>query len=379
MIATLALVAGLIAWLWIKHRLRVAKFRRVERARQKALQRPRRARTAAVWVLHRILRRRFVWRPSKGLVSMNTPCPVARRGPFRTVSIRIDRHVLLAGLTGSGKSSTVRVLAAHALRAGARLVLVDLKPGAPEGDLYRDKAQVITSAAELVALVRQLLADPQPCVIIVDEMASLVRQLTDKQFAELCSLVDIARAFNIWFWLAAQHPSRVNLPTEIQANVQVVVAHRVRSKVESDVIFHDTDWRPDRLTVPGACMVQVPKAKPVPLTALWLSEERFQVIAGGAQIPLTYPESARKPDIAVEAAEVAPQVSLSAHQELVATALDLTHGPATAKAVSEACHLPPNRTAEALAALVRKGVARKSGDTYPAQYELAPSNEESDR
>ncbi|WP_151475414.1 type IV secretory system conjugative DNA transfer family protein [Streptomyces albicerus] len=390
MLEIIVIIALAVALLWVRSARRAYRIRRTERLRLRALNPPRYGRRAATWVLRRTFSRRFLWHPPTGRTAMIDPCPVARRGLWRTVKIRIDQHLLVAGLTGSGKSSTCRVLADWALRAGARVILVDLKPGAPEGALYEGRAEVITSAAGLVTRVRELLANPPggriATVIIVDEMATLVRQLSEKQLDEFASLMDVARIYGISIWCAVQHPSRETVPSKIQANIQAVICHKVRSKIESDVIFHDPEWRPDQLRTPGDVLVQEGKRGPDKLRALWLSPERFKLSAE-CLTPHLDPESGRNPDPVETNAPpgafvdssrelCAPPVELTANQELVAMALEIEGRALTAKAIAEGCDLPANRTHEALAALVGKGIVSKLPDRYPALFQLAPAHKE---
>ncbi|MER5943889.1 hypothetical protein ABT121_42120 [Streptomyces sp. NPDC001928] len=384
MIEIILVFAALVvaAW-WIRRRIRMLRVRRAEAFRQKALNPPRRARKATVWVLHRVFAHRFLWRPLVGSVRMTDPAPVARRGLVRTVRIRIDRHLLIAGLTGSGKSSTARVLAAHVLAAGGQLELWDLKPGGPEAAVWGGSARCETSPAGIVARIRDLLADPardgSHLVIVIDETSSLVRQLTAKQFDELCSLVDIARIYNIHCWFGCQHPSRENLPSAIQANVGAVISHRVRSKVESGVVFNDPAWAPHELRGPGAVLVQEGDSEPVRLRALWLSPERFKALPGGPQIPSSTPVTDPVPLIKVPPPVEAAPVELTDNQELVCLALELADRPLPAKAVTEATGLPQNRVSDALRSLVARSVVTKDPDAYPNLYELAPANKELDR
>jgi hypothetical protein len=396
MLEIIAFAAFIAAWIWWKRAARSYRIRRTERQRQKALQNRRIVRTAATWVLRRALRRRFLWRPPQGRTAMNIPCPVARRGIWRTVGVRVDQHLLVAGLTGSGKSSTARVLADWAIRSGAKLILIDLKPNQPEGQLYAGRATVITSASDVVTLVRKLLAEPQPCVIIVDEMATLVRALSAKQLDEFASLMDQARVFKIQIWMCVQHPSRETVPSMLQSNVGAVLCHRVRTKVEADVVFHDPDWRPDQLRTPGDLLIQEGKHAPGRLSALWLSPEVFKALPIGGPIPLFEAVTAPVPAItevrptgltAPPPGEVTlpiggvttPPVELTDNQQLACLALELAEEPLTARAITEATGLPQNRTADALKALTAKGVVSKDPDAYPALYELAPAAKELDR
>jgi len=375
MIPILSFIVLITVIIWWKHAKAVRRLRRAERARQRAANPPRYARRASVWVAHKVFARRFVWRAPTGRVGPRAP--VARRGLWRTVRINIGQHLLIAGLTGSGKSSTMRTLSAHALRLGWQLVLVDLKPDQPEGEIYGGKAKVISSPAGLVDLVRDLLADPardgSHLVIAVDETSSLIRALSPKQFDDLCSLIDIARVYKIHFWFGCQHPSRSTLPSEIQANVQSIICHRVRSKIESDVIFHDADWAPHQLTGPGACFVQEGKSRPRKLRALWLSPERFAALPGGPQVPLSGPVPApvtASPPISVPPPVEAVPAPLTDNQQLCCLALEMAGRPLAAKDVVEATALPQPRVSDALRALTGKAVVTKS-DTYPALYQLA--------
>ncbi|WP_030607681.1 hypothetical protein [Streptomyces fulvoviolaceus] len=389
MISILFVVALIALTMWAKHAVSVRKIRKAERARVRALNPNRYGRRLSVWALHKVFARRFLWQEPTAPVTMRTPVRIARRGLWLTVKIRIDRHAVVAGLTGSGKSSTMRVMSAHALKSGAGLEIWDLKPGGPEAAVYAGKARCITSPDGLVSRIRELLADPardgSELVIIVDETSSVVRNLTTKQFEELCSLVDMARIFKIRLWFGIQHPSRVNLPSEIQANIDLTLAHRVHSRIESDVVFPSLpDWMPHELIGAGALLIHAAKRKPHKLSAFWLSPERFVALPDA---PLGYPEpdsgpvTAPVPAITLsklpEAAPVPKPVPLSDNQQLVCLALEIAERPMEAKEVIDATGLPQNRVSDALKALVGKGVLVKDADDYPALFTLAPKDGQS--
>ncbi|MFF1603620.1 hypothetical protein ACFVYV_40300 [Streptomyces mirabilis] len=79
------------------------------------------------------------------------PGPLGRRE-----RIRLTQHILLAGQTGSGKSSTQRVIAAHVLQAAdACLEVWDLKRISALRD-YRSRARTCVTAGEVSARLRDL-------------------------------------------------------------------------------------------------------------------------------------------------------------------------------------------------------------------------------
>lgn len=374
------ILIGIVATVYLRRAMKRAKVRRAERSRQRLLNPKRYGRRIVRAIAYRMFRSRFVWNPPSGPIRITDPVTVARRGLFRTVRIRIDKHILIPGLTGSGKSSTVRVLAAHVIAADdADFELWDLKPGSPEAELYAGKARCVTTPEGIVTRVKELLADPgrdgRALVISVDEGASVRRALSAVQLDRLATLVDIARHYRIFFLWGVQHPSRENFPSMLQANMGAVIAHRVKGRQESDVVFYtEPEWMPHTLTGPGACLVYEPGLKPVPLRALWLSEERFRALPGTTDFamggaPSSEPVTDPVPLIKIPDPVSAPLV-LTGNQELVCFALELAERPLTEKEAVTATGLPQPRVNDALRSLTRKGIAAKVPDQYPALYQL---------
>lgn len=133
------LAVGMFFWiryrwrLWVKERAARRTITAQERAKAKAAAKRRVMQRVHALLPDRTVRRLMRWTPE------TRPRPtarIARRG-FRGRYVRVNpaQHILAVGMTGSGKTSTLRVLGAWALRTpGWHLEIFDAAPRpAPTG------------------------------------------------------------------------------------------------------------------------------------------------------------------------------------------------------------------------------------------------------
>lgn len=170
-------------------------------------------------------------------------------------------HVLVAGITGSGKSTTLRVLLAGLATQPVALVLID--PKQVELAAFAERAWVVATepeqwvqvlrslCAEMEARYRQMADDGvihiagttirPPVVVVVEELANLLgarREPHEKESARLLiRLAQKARAAGIYLVLATQRPDAETIPAQLRSNINYWVCHRVRTPTESDVVF----------------------------------------------------------------------------------------------------------------------------------------------
>ncbi|WP_039933896.1 hypothetical protein [Streptomyces viridochromogenes] len=122
-------------FLYLRHRWRAWQITRRERVKLRALGEARVHRPVSQRLLSLLpgaaIRRLFRWRPER----IRPTVRVARRGLLGgSIRIRPDQHILAVGMTGSGKSSTLRVLSAYAIRHPRwTLEVWDGKWGVPGG------------------------------------------------------------------------------------------------------------------------------------------------------------------------------------------------------------------------------------------------------
>lgn len=162
------LAVGMFFWiryrwrLWVKERAARRTITAQERAKAKAAAKRRVMQRVHALLPDRTVRRLMRWTPE------TRPRPtarIARRG-FRGRYVRVNpaQHILAVGMTGSGKTSTLRVLGAWALRTpGWHLEIFDAKYGASARP-YRDKARVFDTMEAIEERLRDIVEREFPLV-----------------------------------------------------------------------------------------------------------------------------------------------------------------------------------------------------------------------
>ena len=191
--------------------------------------------------------------------------PVGLSVDGKGVSARLDRlpHLLVAGTTGSGKSTwTTAILAhlvTHAAPADLQLALIDPKrvelsqfAGLPH--LWRPIATDVGAATLLLeeALsemearygqieragkrnVSELDERPPFLVIVVDELADLIMQGGKRTEGAIVRLLQVGRAAGVHLVLATQRPSTDVITGLIKANTPSRMVFSVTSHTDSNV------------------------------------------------------------------------------------------------------------------------------------------------
>lgn len=186
-------------------------------------------------------------RDPKGYEGMKLPVPlgVTRQGPL-VVEIADKPHVLIGGNTGSGKTTTLRVLVVSLLMAGAEVVIVDLKGGLDFSG-FRSHCSVVTSDREAEKVMKDLLkecerripileearvtslieypGDDLPfIVLVVDEMAQLRRKESQQALNELARL---SRSAGICLVCATQRPSSSIFASTVFSDTRMLFGGRL--------------------------------------------------------------------------------------------------------------------------------------------------------
>jgi S-DNA-T family DNA segregation ATPase FtsK/SpoIIIE len=177
----------------------------------------------------------------------------ASNGENYWMDIASNPHMLIAGTTGSGKSSFLHVIIANALeRKDVELYISDPKSGLEFGK-YSNKAKVAVTYDETLSMIRMLhsmmnsiyegkIKPNKSVIVIVDEVADLIDE-DKKNGGELESLIvslaQKARAAKIFLILATQRPDVKVLNGRIKANFPARVACRVNSVIDSKIILDD--------------------------------------------------------------------------------------------------------------------------------------------
>jgi hypothetical protein len=228
------------------------------------------------------------------------------------VSVSLKNRIGIFGESGSGKSCVQRVLGAHVIEAvDAGLEVWDLKQGV-ESQHYAGKAHRVTTIPDALARLDWLVdeefprralimkergvsqwketADDPALVVIVDEGNVITRDFKPAQMERFYTAVEQGRAMGVYFVWATQYPKAENLPTQIRSQLNITICLRLRTAVESRVVFDSDDvakgWAPHTLPPIGWCLVMTnPKDLPVESKAVWLSTDEFRDLSLVGKIP----------------------------------------------------------------------------------------------
>ncbi|MFG2738449.1 cell division protein FtsK [Streptomyces harbinensis] len=235
------------------------------------------------------------------------------------VRIGLGHRMLLAGMSGAGKSTASRPLLHDASEGPAAvLVIIDLKQ--VEGRLWDHRARVASTPADVVALVEELTdelterlavlpkgqatlvpsAQRPRITVVVDEGAEVISScrkvetvvgwtekgapITEKQDAleGLDTLARMGRAACMDLWWMTQSPTYGDgVPRQIAKQLGVRIGLTVDSPSEARVVFgesaQDKGWKADELPMPGVAMVRGTGRTPDPVKVTYMSDD--QVIA----------------------------------------------------------------------------------------------------
>lgn len=179
-------------------------------------------------------------------------------------------HVLVAGSTGSGKSTLIHAMLATLLFRCSpeelKLILVDTKRvELPEySDIPHLLTPVITEAEKVLAALKWAVSEMERryklfqnarvrnidsynelsgfqalpyILVLVDEMADLMQSAPVEVEKAICRLAQMARATGIHLILSTQRPSVDVLTGLIKANIPARIAFNVTSQMDSRVIL----------------------------------------------------------------------------------------------------------------------------------------------
>ncbi|MFG2373713.1 helix-turn-helix domain-containing protein [Streptomyces sp. NPDC048504] len=332
---------------------------------------------------------------------------LARRGPLgRRERIRLTQHILLAGQTGSGKSSTQRVIAAHVLQApDACLEVWDLKRISALRD-YRGRARTCVTAAEVSARLRDLVGrefteradrliageDVPYLVVLVDEAATLLRELDAYAQRDFFGAVEMGRELRVFFVLAVQHPLALTIPTQLRSQLACVISHRLKSAKESEVVFPglgSAGWAPHLLGGPGTCLVWEHDRSPRTLYGLWLSPGRFrglrvhgQVTALGAPVSLdkrVAPVAVARPDTRLTSHSAPATATRNTRTDAFTEEIEraLLGGPAGVREVARATGRNPGSVHRKIRQLAVRGLVEETPDGFTLPHVNAQEEDSS--
>ncbi|WP_328976389.1 helix-turn-helix domain-containing protein [Streptomyces canus] len=396
---TLALVlVAVVGFFYVRARYRAWRLMRHEAAKLRAQGAAKTRRP----VLQRVLsmlpltlsQNLFRWRSEVRTRPFTAAVALARRGPLgRRERIRLTQHILLAGQTGSGKSSTQRVIAAHVLQApDACLEVWDLKRISALRD-YRGRARTCVTAAEVSARLRDLVGrefteradqliageDVPYLVVLVDEAATLLRELDAYAERDFFGAVEMGRELRVFFVLAVQHPLALTIPTQLRSQLACVISHRLKSAKESEVVFPglgSAGWAPHLLGGPGTCLVWEHDRSPRTLYGLWLSPARFrglrvhgQVTTLGAPVSLdkrVAPVAVARPDTRLTSHDAPATATRNTRTDAFAEEVEraLLGGPAGVREIARTTGRNPGSVHRKIRQMAVRGLVEETPDGF---------------
>jgi hypothetical protein len=328
----------------------------------------------------RIIRRMFRWTPESG---KRPDVRIAKRGFLRAERVRPDQHIVAIGMTGSGKSSTLRVLGAWALRQeGWFLEAWDAKWGASV-KAYKGKCPVLTDIPAIEARLRDLVDRELPLraavptvthlAIILDE-SRLLNSLSAAGMADLITVIQTGRELGVHLWFGIQDPKTDSVPSELRDQFSAKLVHMLQTQEAAQVALKElvtAGWHPHKLMRSGQLLVWTPVKGQKPgrvCFGLWLSEaDLFAVERKG---PFTDPRFAPvvslvkttdRPSAARAPIGNARPVGRTDRQESALTVLNAL-GPLKPAALAKELDVDRRRAAEVLDQLAARQDALKLED-----------------
>lgn len=170
-----------------------------------------------------------------------------------------EKHLLIAGATGSGKSVFLNGIINHVLLTGSPYICIDLKRvelhkyrRSKQCAAYADSIQTAVNALKMAVRIiedrykrmqrkdEKLYSGPD-LYIFIDEFADLILQ-NRKQVSPLIQRIcQIGRAAKVHCILCTQTPISKVIPTEIKCNFDARIGLHTRSKQDSINILGHAD------------------------------------------------------------------------------------------------------------------------------------------
>lgn len=165
----------------------------------------------------------------------------------------VNPHLLIAGTTGSGKTTLINTIIANALRLkNIEIAIIDMKP-----NLYKNIKNICIadnyiSAVEILDFIFTTMEsrykmissksidhfNNDPILFIIDEFADLIMQDYKKTFYNLfIRLIQICRGAGIYCIAATQRPSSDIFKGALKANFPARISCKVASSIDSKIIL----------------------------------------------------------------------------------------------------------------------------------------------
>lgn len=229
------------------------------------------------------------------------------------IDLLIEPHLLIAGETGSGKSTIINAILATLIltRDNVELVLIDLKRGVEFSSFKNCKqtvvfAQSIEEAKNTLQDIRNEIDDRYDLIyekncknivsynqknkdnplsykfVVIDEFALL---RNDKEsMSKLIDIAGAARACGIHLIISTQRPSAKVIDGEIKANLPAVIGLKCHDKVNSGIIIDESGL--EKLKGRGHGMLRY-KGQLIEFQGMNLQEDKLEELLKPYQQPQT--------------------------------------------------------------------------------------------
>ncbi|MFJ6895649.1 type IV secretory system conjugative DNA transfer family protein [Streptomyces hokutonensis] len=324
---------------------------------------------------------------------------IARRGLLvgRSVRINPDQHILAVGMTGSGKSSTIRVLADWAKRRPDWVIEIwDGKFGAtgapylPHARVYESLPEIEERLADLVGRefpARAKMAARPHRAVIIDE-SRIFNELSATGLRHLITVVQEGRELGVHVWAGLQDPKTSSVPSEVRDQFTCRLVHMLQTAEANHVALKElatAGYSAHKLDRAGQVLVhEKGRRHPArPLFALWLSPATLAATPG--RVCLT--KVPARPGVAV-ARSGRPPASTRENRHATATATPRTDdfaeaierallgGAAGPRALARTLDRNPGSVLRKLTRMTEQGVIMRTAE---GTYAITDAPKEQDR
>ncbi|AZQ39649.1 hypothetical protein EJ357_44625 [Streptomyces cyaneochromogenes] len=298
----LCLAAAAGGWLYLRYLLRERKAtrsaRRQRRAHEKAASPTLSARLLQAWrwTAPRAFPWAFRWRPAR---RPRRGVPLARPGVLAPwVRVKLSQHLLVTGVTGSGKSCVFIALATSARAAGMDVEFWDAKDGL-EGQPYEAAGIPVVELDDQPARLGWLLGEELPrraavlkargarmwdpdvdgpeLVLILDELGV---SMTVLPTGPVATLIKKCRAYGLWIWGGEQIGKASTVDTDIRSQFQGRIALQVGRASDARIVLGDESvadgWAPHELPSRWLLVKDADHKKPRPARCATVSDALLQ-------------------------------------------------------------------------------------------------------
>ncbi|MEU6950760.1 MarR family transcriptional regulator [Streptomyces sp. NPDC046316] len=315
-------------------------------------------------------------------------------GEFVDLPLKAGVHVLLAGITGMGKSVSWRPLLMRAIRSDDwTAIVVDPKRQEAIGvqHVVRSVGQEPNREqrmADIYAMVKELtremyrrqgiatgadwVPDGSPenrnLLVIIDEGAAIVRMSKQKQYADVLDLLEElwseARAVGFQFVWATQNPTKTaGVPALVKDNMSAFLSLTTGAGEHERSVFGETaqqtGWTPSGLDgVPGRALLRYRKRPPNPLRLWFVPGDVIAALPPADPWRSPAPENGSEGPQEAAPAPVDPD-TLTDNQRAVLAAIQ--GGAGTNAEIAKAADINPGSVTRAVKSLEKLGLVAKTG------------------